>query len=207
MYTGKEAAFLRHCRAPREGAEITVAPDIPASIVKAFVMAISPFPRAGLPSLEFDFHMEELEQGLNSEDVLGIMTSDKVDVKDLVWDVEACFHMHKLCVAFDCTVVQDMVIDKLREIFLQHCAENKPSEFVLQVKYMNELEDEDKDEEPFLHVLIDIMLDQNEHGINFPEHLAEDLVDMVGERSNEKTELDIASRPLHNRSQHATCKN
>jgi hypothetical protein len=203
-HTGKESAFLKYCRALREGIDVKADPNIPASIGKAFTIAISPFPRLGLPPLDFDFQETLIEQGMNSKDILGIMTNDKVDVKELVWDVEACVHMHKLCVAFDCAIVQDMVIDELHQIYQQYCVNNKRSEFILPVEYMNELDNEA--DEPLLRILIDIMLDQNEHGINFPKCIADDLVDMAGERSNEQAGLDAQLKPLHNNLRQESCK-
>jgi len=194
------AALIKHCGAAREQQENeTDMADFPPNIVRAFVNAISPCPSNGLPRHDYKFCEERLEQGVNSDDVLGVMDHSTVGTRTYNWNMNRLKQLNDLAVTMDCGIVQDMVVDKVCELYAKHVGDGTVSDFPVPVSIMNEL-DPDKNDK-FLRMLVDIMIDQNAKGIPYPSamSLGPHVTKMVVQREDSK------DRGFHCRTQDEYC--
>jgi hypothetical protein len=158
-FTVSRAALEEHCGVLKDQDEEEL--DFGATsplIVPAFINAISPIPSKGLPQHDFKFKKQNHQQGLNSEDVLGVMNTDNVKVTKINWDVESLIEIHRLSVSFDCPIVQNMVVDEMRQLYLKCVKAEKVSAFHLPSFFLNELES--GVDEPLLRLGADILRDQ-----------------------------------------------
>jgi hypothetical protein len=78
------------------------------------------------------------------------------------WTMRMCMDMYKLASAMQCPVVKDMIVDKIREIYLTYCEEQTEQDFDFPLEFGNSLSsDEDA---PILRLLSDILNDGSRKG-------------------------------------------
>jgi hypothetical protein len=187
--TLSRSALLEHCGAARkiETEKMDYASASP-QIMRAFANAISPFPRNGLPTHDFDFREDELDQGVNSPDVLGVMDADEVPVTKIDWTIDSLMVIYKLSVSFECTIVKDMVVDKLRELYQTymheaHLHEDTVVGFSPSIETINNLTLEN--DGPLLRLLVDIMISQNViFGIPYLDDMANHVIELLSSRQS-----------------------
>ena len=150
--------------------------------LRALVNAISPWPRNGLPTHDFDFQEKTLDQGVNSPDVLGVMDQEEVQATKIDWDVDSMVELYQLCAAMKCAIVKDMIANKMRDLYQAHVDHGTAAEFVPPVDFMNTLTHED--DQPFLRLLVDIMAEQNVvYGIYYPGNMHAHVTELLEQRA------------------------
>jgi hypothetical protein len=149
--------------------------DISKKLARVFLQAISPFPRGSLPTHD---HIQDPEKDLGSRDVANVMCRDDSETRQIDWTM-MCIDMYKLASAMQCPVVKDMVVDKIREIYLTHCEEQTEQDFDSPLDFASSLSsDEDA---PILRLLSDILNDGSRKGQDHThdEHLADHIVRLM----------------------------
>jgi hypothetical protein len=87
-------------------------------IVRALIQCISPTPSTSLPKFDIKFANLDSFVGYGDSGPLGIV--DMVEhskAREIVWDIDACAQLHELAVAMGCTVVKDMVIERIYKMY------------------------------------------------------------------------------------------
>ncbi|KAF2828218.1 hypothetical protein CC86DRAFT_369332 [Ophiobolus disseminans] len=175
--TLSSAALIKYCGIARaqHGNEIDMDKFNPM-IVRAFINAISPCPGNGLPVYDYDFRQGRFDQGVHSDDVLGVMNFQNVAITAYVWNMDTLLQMYEFAVVMDCEIVQDMVVDKIREMYAEDVEAGTAHNFYLPTGWMNELDPEE--DEALLWLLVDVLIDRCSKGVpspgmNMRPHVAE----------------------------------
>jgi hypothetical protein len=107
---------LEHCGVASDpDGEMKDYGDVSPQIVREFANAISLFHRNGFPIHNFNFR-EDLDQGVNTPDVLGVTHLDYIPATEIEWNVKSLIKMDQLSVLFECPIVKDMVVDEMRKL-------------------------------------------------------------------------------------------
>ncbi|EAT90542.2 hypothetical protein SNOG_02330 [Parastagonospora nodorum SN15] len=122
-------ALSKHCGLVRNGLEEGCLYADPALnleglpnpvIVRAFINAISPTPMPGLPTHDFEFdetctcELYEAQSPLNLAKLED--EASNVTIRKIIWNLDSCIQMYDFAKTLDCTIVKDMVIDRISEI-------------------------------------------------------------------------------------------
>lgn len=165
-------ALLKYCGIARSQGENEVDMENanPATI-RAFINAISPCTGGGLPTNDYHF-----EHGANGDGPMGVMDVDTVAVDEFNWNLGALRQMYDFAVVMDYPIVQDMVVDKVFELYAQSVRTGRAFDLTRLVHWLNAL-NATKDEPLFL-LLLDIMIDQCANRAHSPDiqlepHVAE----------------------------------
>jgi hypothetical protein len=174
-----QAALLEHCDAPHDHYVIKNGyRQARPQALRALANAISPWPRNGLPTHDFDFQEKTLDQGVNSPDVLGVMDQEEVQATKIDWDMNSMVEMYQLCAAMECSIVKDMIANEMRDLHQAYVSQDTVTEFIPPVDFMNTLTHDD--DQPFLRLLVDIVMEQNmEHGIPYPEGMHAHITELL----------------------------
>jgi hypothetical protein len=89
-------------------------------IVRAFINAISPTPMPGLPTHDFEFDETCTYELYEAQSPLNLAKledeASNVTIRKIIWNLDSCIQMYDFAKTLDCTVVKDMVIDRISEI-------------------------------------------------------------------------------------------
>jgi hypothetical protein len=183
-FTVSEAALFKYCKIFEEEKEAEIdLKTVDPNIVRGFIGAIAPCPGNGLPRNDYIFPVPE--QGANSKGVLGVMREDAVNIRPFVWDLLTCRTMYEFAITMRCDLVMDMVVNKVCEIYGEHCDNETVLEFPpIIISHINQLDDDD--DQPFRRLLVDIMTDQNANGVPYPDDLNERVKALIAERKDGK---------------------
>lgn len=178
-----QAALLEHCGANHDQ---YVTKDgyrqARPQTLRVLANAISPWPRNGLPAHDFNFQENTLDQGANSPDVLGVMHQEEVEATKIDWNVDSMVELYQLCAAMECAIVKDMIANKMRELYQAHVDQGTATEFIPPADFMDTLTHED--DQPFLRLLVDIMIEQNvDYSISYPEKMHTDVIKLLKQRA------------------------
>ncbi|KAF2247244.1 hypothetical protein BU26DRAFT_566229 [Trematosphaeria pertusa] len=133
----------------------------PSDIVQAFIQCISPVPQARLPPLAF--RPDEVDPYLDGQNRFAIIDeSKKYSPWQMYWDMEECIQMHRLAVYMECSLVKDLVVDRMHWLFVESRKVGPTkSGFDLialaKPEYINSLISDD--DAPFLRLWADMMIE------------------------------------------------
>jgi len=89
-------------------------------IVRAFINAISPTPMPGLPTHDFAFDETCTYEKYEAQSPLNLAKledeASNVTIRKIIWNLDSCIQMYDFAKTLDCTVVKDMVIERISEI-------------------------------------------------------------------------------------------
>jgi hypothetical protein len=87
----------------------------PDWIVNDFISAISPHPGHRLPTTMFEFDRSTMQVVGSAfpNDRFGIIQDNNIETLEITWTIESCLEMRQLADQLDCSVVKDMVSEKM----------------------------------------------------------------------------------------------
>lgn len=186
-YNVHAKALNKHCAFVRDNVTKGFVTDVKVEgrdpvIVQAFINSVSPSPRTTLP--EYDIYFAETEMLDESDcltDPLGVTTSENLKARKIVWNMDACVMMYDLAKVLDCTVVKDLVMDRMMQLIQQEICSNttqpanKFETLELPLSYLCEL-DIEKDAALFRMIAGYHLRRTNSEEDHWPKEMADEMI-------------------------------